>query len=94
MTASLKDPQSILDAVLAVLFCADPPRASTLPVGSSTAFIWMRGADMGGRERQAAVGWDRSMSSALAVAGLSPPMIITRARYPSLARNGSKTEDP
>src|SRR6185369_5399783 len=35
-------------AVLAVLFCTEPPSARTLPVGRSTAFIWMRGADIEG----------------------------------------------
>ena len=67
-------------AVLATLFCEEPPSARTLPVGRSTAFIWMRGADIGGSARQAAAGCERSMISALSVAGLSPPMIMIRAR--------------
>ena len=66
--------------MLAVLFCADPPSARILPVGRMTAFIWMRGADIGAIVRQRGVASDRSMISALAVAGLSPPMISTRGR--------------
>ncbi len=50
----------------------------TLPFGRSTALISIRGCDIGGSERHWGAGWERSMISAVAVAGSSPPMIITR----------------
>src|SRR6266508_815640 len=56
----------------------EPPLASTLPLGRITALIWMRGSDIGGSERHAGDVCDRSIISAVAVAGLLPPMIMTR----------------
>lgn len=63
-------------------------------MGRSTAFISIRGADMGGGSRQAGAGTERSMISAVSVAGLWPPMIMTRGRWPSPGRSGSRTEEP
>ena len=44
--------------------------------------------------RQLGLDCERSMISAVAVAGLSPPMIMTRARQLSAATSGSSTEEP
>src|SRR5690242_15851493 len=81
-------------AVLLVLSSAEPPSARILPVGRMTASIWMRGPDIDAVVRQLGLGWDRSMISTLSVAGLSPPMIITRGRQPSAAESGNSTEEP
>src|SRR5919197_116015 len=81
-------------AVLAVLSSCEPPSARILPVGRMTASIWMRGPDIGFVKRQAGLGCDRSMISAVDVDGLSPPMIMTRARQLSAADSGSSTDEP
>ena len=81
-------------AVLAVLSSCEPPSARILPVGRMTASIWMRGPDIGFVKRQAGLDCDRSMISAVAVEGLSPPMIMTRGRQLSAADSGSSTDEP
>src|SRR5215469_4864488 len=81
-------------AVLLVLSRAEPPSARIFPVGRMTASIWMRGPDIEAVVRQLGFGWDRSMISTLSVAGLSPPMIMTRARHPSAADSGNSTDEP
>ena len=57
---------------------ADPPLAITRPFGRSTALISIRGCDIDGSKRHWGDGCERSMISAVAVAGSWPPMIITR----------------
>src|SRR5207253_8901751 len=81
-------------AVLAVLSRLDPPSARILPVGRMTASIWIRGPDMELVERQLGLGCERSMISTVSVAGLSPPMIMMRARQLSAAESGSSTDEP
>src|SRR5438128_10790927 len=83
-------------AVLASSLEAEPPRASTLPLGSRTAFICTRGADIGGRLCQAGVGCESAMIPALAVAFPEPPgqppMIMMRARHVSDGLSGRRTD--
>ena len=45
-------------------------------------------------ERQLGLGCERSMISTVSVAGLSPPMIMMRARQLSAAESGSSTDEP
>ena len=81
-------------AVVASSSFVDPPSVSTLPVGRSTAFISMRGCDMGGPICQAGTAAERSMTSVVAVAGFPPPKIMIRGRYPFAGVSGSSTEEP
>src|SRR5512133_809205 len=55
----------------------EPPSASTLPLGSMTAFIWIRPVDILGPGVQLGEAAERSMISVVAVAGLPPPKFIT-----------------
>src|SRR6266403_5731420 len=45
-------------------------------------------------ERQLGFGCERSMISAVSVAGLWPPMIMMRARQLSAADSGNRTDEP
>ena len=65
-------------AVAASSSRAEPPRASTCPLGRSVAFISIRGCDIAGPYCHCGAGADRSMISVVAVAGSPPPKIITR----------------
>jgi hypothetical protein len=81
-------------AVAASSLFVDPPTASTFPFGRIVALIWIRGWDIDGPYCHAGVGADRSMISVVAVAGLPPPRIITRGRYPFAGVSGSRTDVP
>ena len=76
VAGSYKSAVKLAVAVSSLL--TDPPVASTLPFGRMVALIWMRARDIAGPLCHTGVGADKLMISVVAVAGLAPPMLITR----------------